>query len=394
MSILGFVLLAGACIGNTALLVFSLNRWYGKPYPHKFLSVVRLLHGFLVPAVPIALWWAYGWDLSPVLSGTPRNWGQVLIASYVLLCCLISFLVIPAITVARHLRPKEVLLHNHTHTIDVAARLGYKPFGHGKYRLFAQLPGNNIFRVDFAERTLCLRQLPPAWDGLTILHLSDLHLCGTPDREFYREVMEGCRDWDPDILALTGDVVDSDKHHRWMLPLLNRLRWRIAGLAILGNHDTWYDPSLVRRRLRRVRMDVLGNSWKTISVRGQPMVVIGNEAPWIGSSPDLSACPEGIFRLCLSHTPDNMRWARQNRIDLVLAGHVHGGQIRFPVIGSVLVPSCYSRRYDGGTFVEGPTVMHVSRGLAGQHPVRYNCRPEVTKIILRRDAGTTASVSG
>jgi predicted MPP superfamily phosphohydrolase len=66
----------------------------------------------------------------------------------------------------------------------------------------------------------------------------------------------------------------------------------------------------------------------------------------------------------------------------MLAGHVHGGQIRLPLFGPIFVPSRYSRRYDCGTFDEPPTLLHVSRGLSGQHPLRYNCRPEVTKIIL------------
>jgi predicted MPP superfamily phosphohydrolase len=70
----------------------------------------------------------------------------------------------------------------------------------------------------------------------------------------------------------------------------------------------------------------------------------------------------------------------------MLAGHNHGGQIRFPLLGSVFVPSRYGRRYDCGTFQEQPTVLHVCRGLAGQHPLRYNCRPEVTKIVLRATA--------
>jgi predicted MPP superfamily phosphohydrolase len=88
--------------------------------------------------------------------------------------------------------------------------------------------------------------------------------------------------------------------------------------------------------------------------------------------------------LCLSHTPDNFAWAKRHRVDLMLAGHVHGGQIRLPWTGSIFVPSRYSRRYDHGTFHEGPTVMHVSRGLAGEVPLRYNCRPEVTLIVLQR----------
>jgi uncharacterized protein len=386
MEIIAFVLFAGVCFGNTALLSYSLNCWYGNPLPHKLLGGVRYLHGLLVLGVPLGLWWVYGWDLTPVLApATGDFWGKAA-ASYVMFCWLLAFGMVPAITLARWWRRPAALAHNYTRTIDVAAQLGYKPFGRGKYRLLARLPGNDIFRVDFAERTLRLPRLPAAWDGLTILHLSDLHLSGTPDREFYHQVMDVCRDWEPDLLALTGDVIDSEWHYRWILPVLSRLRWRLAAFAILGNHDYLYDAGLVRRRLRRLGMQVLGNTWREVEVRGEPLVVIGNEAPWCSALPDLSTCPAGPFRLCLSHTPDNIRWARRHGIDLMLSGHNHGGQIRFPVIGSVLVPSLYSRRYDCGTFDEGATVLHVSRGLAGQHPVRYNCRPEVTKIVLAKEA--------
>jgi predicted MPP superfamily phosphohydrolase len=87
--------------------------------------------------------------------------------------------------------------------------------------------------------------------------------------------------------------------------------------------------------------------------------------------------------LCLSHTPDNIPWARRADVDVMLSGHVHGGQIRFPVFGSMLVPSRYGRRYDCGSFDLPPTLLHVSRGLSGEHQLRYNCRPEVTLLRLR-----------
>jgi hypothetical protein len=70
----------------------------------------------------------------------------------------------------------------------------------------------------------------------------------------------------------------------------------------------------------------------------------------------------------------------------MLSGHVHGGQIRLPVFGSVLVPSRFSRRYDCGVFHEPPTLLHVSRGLGQEHPIRINCRPEVVKLVLRKSA--------
>ena len=66
------------------------------------------------------------------------------------------------------------------------------------------------------------------------------------------------------------------------------------------------------------------------------------------------------------------------------AGHVHGGQIRLPGVGSILVPSRYGRRYDCGLFDESPTLLCVSRGLGGEHPLRYLCRPEVILLTLRR----------
>ncbi len=67
----------------------------------------------------------------------------------------------------------------------------------------------------------------------------------------------------------------------------------------------------------------------------------------------------------------------------MLAGHTHGGQIRFPLVGAIFAPSRFGVRYACGVFHETPTVMHVSRGLSGLDPLRYNCAPELTKLVLR-----------
>lgn len=378
------ILFLGATVGHAALVITSINRLYGRAINRDLLRFLRKLHSLLVLAGPLVFWFAFIENPGGIWQGEPSFSWLALVQAYGMGCCVIGLGWLPLVTLNRLLRrPPAALQSNHTRTIDVAKLLGYKPSGHGKHRRLAGLPLNQCFQVDFSERTLCLPRLPAAWEGLTILHLSDLHLCGTPDREFYQHVMDTCRDWDPDLVALTGDVVDTNRHHRWIVPLLGRLRWRIAAFAILGNHDFSQDHRLVRRRLSRVGMTVLANDWKQIEVRGEPLVAIGHEGPWFQPEPDLTTCPTGTFRLCLSHTPDNIRWARDHGIDLMLAGHVHGGQIRFPVLGSVFVPSRYSRRYDCGTFDEPPTVLHVSRGLAGKEPLRYNCRPEVTKLVLR-----------
>jgi predicted MPP superfamily phosphohydrolase len=380
---LALFLLAGACAGHATWLACSLNLLHGYAFPRPFLKAMKKSHTlvvFLGPPVFLAL---YG-------LGLPGSWSLPPTASwlwipnvYTLFCWIVGFGVVPLLTVLRLLqRQPPAVVQTRSEIVDVARELGYPPVGRGKYRSVALWPGNQVFQVEFSEKDVRLPRLPAAWHGLKILHLTDLHMCGTPDKAFYRHVVDRCNDWRPDLVAVTGDIVDSEKHHRWILPVFGRLRWRIAGYAILGNHDSWHRPDHTRRRLRRIGFRVLDNRWEQIDVDGKPMTVIGHEGPWFLPEPALTDCPADVFRLLLSHTPDNIPWARKHGIDLVLAGHNHGGQIRFPLIGSVLVPSRYSRRYDCGVFEEPPTVMHVARGLAGQHPLRYNCRPEVTLLTL------------
>jgi predicted MPP superfamily phosphohydrolase len=379
---LGIALFLCACLGHLCIVLISHNWWYGSHLPKPAGDLVQGIHGLVMLAGPLALAWGYGLDLHELFADPAAPWNAGVLA-YLIVCWLTGLVGLPLVTWFRSHRSRHgILVSNHTHTIDIAERLGYCPMGRGLYRHLTQLPGNGVFRVDFSEKKLQLPRLPAAWAGLTILHVSDLHLNGTPDRKFFEQVMEQCCAWDPDLVAVTGDIVDDEDHHRWIVPVLGRLKWRLGAFAILGNHDQWYDVSLIRRRVRRIGMTMLSNSWTQLDVRGEPMVVIGHEGPWFGRGPDLGGCPEGAFRLCLSHTPDNIGWARANAIDLMLAGHVHGGQVRLPLIGSIVVPSRYGRRYDCGTFHERPTVLHVSRGLSGQEPLRYGCRPEVTKLVL------------
>jgi predicted MPP superfamily phosphohydrolase len=379
------LLFVGASVGHVSLVVLSHNWWYAEPLRPRTGDAVQVAHGLLALAGPIVFWYAYGFDLTHAFRPPPADPGRILAALYLGVCWLFGFVLLPGVTLARRLRGRPAaLVHNHTHTIDFARRLGYRPAGDGKYRVLTRLPGNEVFQVDFAEKLLRLPRLPDAWRGLSILHLSDLHFCGTPDRRFFQEVIDHCNAWEPDLVALTGDLVDSDFHRRWIVPLLGRLRWKLGAFAILGNHDYWYEPPLVRRRLRRCGFHVLSNGWTQTEVRGVPLVVIGHEGPWFRPEPDLKGCPADVFRLLLSHTPDNIGWARERQIDLMLSGHNHGGQIRLPLIGSVLVPSLHGRRYDCGTFHEPPVLLHVVRGVSAEHALRYNCRPEVAKLVLEK----------
>ena len=385
-------LLAGLLVGHAVLVISCHNQWYGTLLSRTGVHIAQALHALLLFGGPVALLlYLRGLDPWPLFAWPPAGPFAALVSLYAATCAATGLVAFPLATLARALRRRPAVLEsNHTRTVDVAAELGFRPAGQGSRRrwaLAALLPGNEIFQVDLAVRTLLLPRLPPAWDGLSILHLSDLHFCGTPDRPFFDHVMRECALWDPDVVAFTGDLIDDDYLLRWVVPVLGRLKAREGAFAILGNHDLYHDPPRIRRRLGKAGLDVLGNGWKEVRVRGERLVVIGHEGPWFPPGPDLAGCPEGVFRLCLSHTPDHMPWARRQGIDLMLAGHVHGGQIRLPGVGAVVLPSRHGRRYDCGVFHEPPTVLHVSRGLGSKQPLRYHCRPEVTKLVLRRADG-------
>jgi len=370
------LLLAAAWVGHSALWLVGLNVLYSRPLPRRFLRFMRVFTAGVVFGFPIAV--AVGGFL-----GAESLLGVQL---YLAACLGMSLVMVPVVTLARRLQhaPTQLVARRGV-VVDFARQLGRRPAGNGKYRRLALLPGNQVFQVEFVDVALKLDGIPAAWDGLTILQLSDLHFTGTPERAWYEAVLDrAMADGVPDLLVITGDLVDTDAHHRWILPLMSRLKWKEAGLAILGNHDYWYRPERVRRRLERAGFMVLGNGWRELTIRGESLVVIGHEGPWFPPGPDLSACPVSGFRLCLSHTPDHVTWGRANSIALMLCGHNHGGQIRLPLFGSLFVPSSYSRTYDCGLFDESPTLLYVGRGLGGREPLRYNCRPEVTRFTLRK----------
>jgi uncharacterized protein len=376
------VIWIGACLGHAFWMTIGLNVLYAWPLPHKLLKFTRKIDLLLIGLGPLLFFAA----LDP-FDGGRLDWSTVAsrtVSAYTLICFVFGAVVGPLCQIAYWLRrpaPQQVSV---THAIvDVAQALGHPPAG-TKPGVCAW-PGNQVFEVEFNDKTLVLPSIPAAWDGATILHLSDLHFCGSPSREFFRFVFDRVmKDGPPDLVAVTGDIVDSAWHHRWVVPVLGRVRGKEGQFAILGNHDHYRDVTQIRRRLRKAGFRVLVNSWESATLRGEPLLVVGHEGPWQAPDPDLAEAPTGMFRLLLAHSPDAIDWARRNRIDLMLAGHVHGGQIRFPLIGSVFCPSRYSRRFDCGTFWKPPVVMHVSRGLSGMYPLRMLCRPEVTRITLRK----------
>lgn len=363
-------LLLLAWVGHAYIAIGLLNNLYSRPISKAFLKIVRLLIGLLVLAFPLILF----------VPGSLLflNW-------YFATAAIVGGVWFPIVTVYRATRKAPAaVISEATETIDLGAELGAEAIGNGLHSgLVKWLPLNDIFRVDFTRLELAVANLPDQLIGLKILMLTDLHFHGTPSRAWFDRLFAKLEaEPVPDLVVLGGDYLDSDEHHEWISEFLGRLHWRYHGLAVLGNHDFKYQPDKVRLRLSRLGYCVLGNRWQELEVRGEPIVVIGHEGPWFQPVPDIRDLPQGRFQLCLSHSPDNFPWASRHQIPLTVCGHVHGGQIRLPIIGSIFVPSYYGRRFDMGVFQKANSVLVASRGISGKEPFRWRCNPQVLWLTL------------
>lgn len=266
---------------------------------------------------------------------------------------------------------------------DIQDRLGFRPAGDGPYKALTRLPKNEVFQIDVTEKELAVPGLPSEWDGLSIVQLSDVHFSGAITREYFEEVTNLAAELKPDMFVFTGDLVDNQELTSWLPSTFGRLNARLGRFFVLGNHDWYLQPELTRQAFHDIGWTSVAGECVTLEYEGRKLAIGGSEKPWMGENPDFEEAPEEAFRLLLSHTPDNIAWAKENDVDLMLAGHNHGGQISFPGVGPILAPSKYGCRYAAGQFVEGSTVLHVSRGISGLQPVRFGCPPELTKLTLR-----------
>ncbi|MEK6262071.1 MAG: metallophosphoesterase [Planctomycetota bacterium] len=275
-----------------------------------------------------------------------------------------------------------------SHRVDLRRKAGpswHTTFvGPGPMRRIALLPGNEQFTIDVSTKTYSLPSLPAEWDGLSLVQLSDLHFRGAVTRAYFEAVCEQAAALKPDLFVFTGDLLDDPRLIAWLPETLGKLTAPRGQYFILGNHDWYFDSAAIRRELERLGWtDLAGRCVSLNKPDAVPVVLCGDETPWMGTHPDLSSVSAESFRILLSHTPDNITWARQQGIDLMLSGHTHGGQIRLPILGPVYSPSRFGCRYSAGVFWLAPTLLHVSRGLSGREPIRYNCPPELTKLVLK-----------
>jgi len=246
---------------------------------------------------------------------------------------------------------------------------------------------NDVYDLEITRHEVLIDDLPAAFDGYRIAFLTDTHVASFVRRAFYEEIVAQVQRFEPDLLLFGGDFVSFRRH----IPLLAN---RLAGLsakdgtfAILGNHDYWTDAPRIMETLAGIGVRFLTNGHVMLARGGARLPLAGIDEVYRGA-PDPDAAFAGIAVgqpcLAISHHPDIIDVLPRRRIDLLLCGHTHGGQIRFPFFGAVVVPSKHEATYASGFHRVGPTLMYVSRGIGAVPPLRILCRPEVATFILRR----------
>jgi uncharacterized protein len=380
---LNAIILVLLAAGQLELLVTFVNRLHAYRIRGPALRWVRDLHELLIVLLPVLLAWLVGWQGARLLAGgswsdVPAGW-----LLYLGLCGLGTLGMLYSAVRYAVRRSPMVQLSNHSQVIDVAEQLGFRPLAGGPYRAMARLPLNQIFQLEVSEKVYRLPRLPREWDGLSILHLTDFHYIGTIDLPFFEQLTRLAQQTRPDLIVFTGDLLDDMRLLDWLPTTLGQLSAPLGRFFILGNHDWYLEPDRIRERMNELGWRDLAGTTATLSNDKPPLVLGGSELPWMGRHPDFSTAPAGAFKVLLSHTPDNLPWARGHGIDLMLSGHNHGGQVVLPIVGPVYSPSVYGCRYASGVFDASPTLLYVSRGISGRHPYRWRCRPEMTKLVLR-----------
>ena len=383
-----YLLLAIAAIGHVILWTALVNRLHGLGIHRRSIDLATGLCGLMLLAVPIAFA-AIVWQHSRtgVAPDTDHAWRIAWWYAYgcALLCGAAA---IHGIWLAFHAERSGVLLENHTTRLNVRQHDTANYFAPGIPALLGRLPGNQVLDLRVHEKQLVMPRLSAAADGLRIAHITDLHMSGRIAKAYFEAVVEQVNQLQPDLVAITGDLVERDACLDWLPDTLGLLRAASGVFFVLGNHDRRVDQGRLQATMAKLPLVHLGGSWRQVVVRGTPIVLAGNELPWYGPAPNPDDCPASDSadrppRILLSHGPDQLDWAVDHDFDLVLAGHNHGGQVRLPALGAILAPSRSGTRYAGGIFRRGQTVMHVSRGTSSLTPFRWNCPPEIALLILR-----------
>ncbi len=245
-----------------------------------------------------------------------------------------------------------------------------------------------IFQVNTYQ--IPVPNLPPKFDGYTIAQLTDLHYGPLMPQAIVKKIIHKTNTLHKDLIVCTGDYIleeNGTKQIDTVWPQLMKLHANDGVFSVLGNHDHWgsTDRSLFW----------LEKSGQNIRHKAVP-IFKGEERIWIGGAGDYDEdklgiddafqhVPDSECKILLSHNPDSADTDYNTRIDLMISGHTHGGQVIIPFVGAPILP-VKNKTYSSGFIRTMRTNLYISRGLGWAIiPVRFNCRPEISVLKLVRD---------
>jgi len=250
--------------------------------------------------------------------------------------------------------------------------------------------------IDLVENTVPIANLPSSFHGFRIVQLSDIHLDEFTEPFFLEHVVHRINALSPDLVLVTGDFVtrgsltflDSRHAAHRSAEILSTLK-APQTYAILGNHDVAVSSSLVIGALRSQKIPVLVNEHIALERGGSRIWLCGTDDA-VASRPDLDLTipenPDGPVIL-MAHEPDYadkvVQHPRGKFVDLMLSGHSHGGQVRIPFYGPLILPPM-GQKYVMGRFQFGRMQLYVNRGIGAVGvPFRFDCAPELTIHTLQ-----------
>ena len=247
-------------------------------------------------------------------------------------------------------------------------------------------------RLTVVHRTIGIQPWHPEHAGLKLALLSDLHI-GSPHRGLstVKQLVETTNAEKPDLVLLLGDyLIQGVVGGTFVQPEpiameLSGLRAPLGVIAVLGNHDWWYDGDRVRRALQSQGIQVLENETLSVMFHGRPFWLCGLADLWTrGDHLESTLAKIGDTEpvLVLMHNPDLFP-KMPARVSLSLAGHTHGGQVNFPIVGRPIVPSKFGQRFAYGLIEENGKKLFVTGGIGTSIlPARFRVVPEVVILTL------------
>lgn len=238
--------------------------------------------------------------------------------------------------------------------------------------------------------------IPESFDGIRIVQFSDTHIGFQYNLPQLKNLIHKINALNPDLVIFTGDLIDEPNEYKEIdkiAPILMKVNAPLGKFCIYGNHDHGgYGSEIYKRIMENAKFALLVNESIPIKLKnGSSIYLIGIDDAMLGR-PDLTLAqkhvPDHVFKILLSHAPDLADMAYNYRIHWQLSGHSHGGQVKIPFIGALVIPP-FAQKYPEGHYLIGntePLNLYVNRGLGTTRlPFRFMAWPELTVFTLKSD---------